>query len=109
MNKPTKQYLIMLVIILGASALVLLATACTEDASKSDLAQPQQENGDVPNDIVTAGAPDSVHVFWNVDGHANFIRICADGLAFMSVSTAHQGNAMPAIQRLPEWDGMCQS
>lgn len=89
------------------SALVL-AGACTQDASKTDLDEPRQQGRAVPQDY-KATAPDSITVFQNVDDHPSLVRVCADGLAFLTVSNAHQNGFTKAWERVPEWDTYCRN
>lgn len=45
---------------------------------------------------------DSYAVFNNVDGHPNLVRVCADGVAFLTTTREYT-----AVQRVPEWDSEC--
>lgn len=98
------RYRIALAGFIAASAVA--AVGCSSDASRTDLKQPQF-TGNQPNDVVKVDTPDEVTVFLNIDGHANFARVCVDGDAFLSVSTSHQSERMPALRRYPEWDAAC--
>lgn len=96
-------------IIVGLALTGALALgACTQDASKTDLSEPKQQGRAVPQDY-KAVAPDSITVFQNVDQHPSIVRVCADGLAFLTVSTAHTTGFTKAVERIPEWDSYCRS
>lgn len=97
----------------GLLASVLLAfgilTACQneKDAGKADLDQPKIAGDVVPKDF-EAISPDKVTVFLNIQSHPSVVRVCLDGLAFRTVSDHHSGLATPAVDRVPEWDSICQ-
>lgn len=85
--------------------LVIAAAACGKDASDTDLDQPEF-NGDASPTLFEAVAPDAVQVFFNVDDHPNLVRLCIDGLAFITVSETHQAWT-PSYQHVAEWDSWC--
>lgn len=45
---------------------------------------------------------DSYAIWNNVDGHPNLVRVCADGVAFLTTTRDYT-----AVQRVPEWDAEC--
>lgn len=51
---------------------------------------------------VPSGDADSYKLFNNVDGHPNLVRVCADGLAFLTTTRDYH-----AVERIPEWDHFC--
>lgn len=97
----------------GLLASVLLAlgilTACEDgkDAGKADLDQPKIPDRIIPKDF-EALSPDKVTVFLNIDTHPTVVRLCLDGLAWRTVSDAHSDLATPAVDRVPEWDSICE-
>jgi hypothetical protein len=96
-------------ILVGAALTgAVLLGACTHDASQTDLSEPKQVGRAVPSDY-KAVAPDSITVFQNVNEHPNLVRLCADGLAFLTVSSSHTTGFTKAWERIPEWDAYCKS
>jgi hypothetical protein len=79
--------------------------ACEQDASKTDIGEPQFRGNAIPSDY-EARVPDLLHVIQNVDNHPTLVKLCIDGLAFRSVSTNHQ-TWTESISRVPEWDDDC--
>lgn len=47
--------------------------------------------------------PDEAVIFSNVDQHPNLVRICIDGVGFLT-TTREYGDA---VTRVPEWDAIC--
>lgn len=45
---------------------------------------------------------DSYTIYNNVDKHPNLVRVCADGVAFLTTTRDYT-----AVQRVPEWDDEC--
>lgn len=76
----------------AAIAVAALGVAGCNDANQKDVKN-------VPPTLPTSG---EIKVFANIDQHANFVRVCADGIAFITTTR----DAMP-INRLPEWDWTC--
>lgn len=93
---------------IAATVLTLAVGACSQDASQTDLDEPKQQGRAVPQDY-KATAPDSITVFQNVDSHPTIVRVCIDGLAFRTISNAHQGGLAGAVDRVEEWDDYCRS
>lgn len=82
-----------------AAAMVL--GGCAQDASKADLAEPQQKGRSIPDEYEVR-VPDALTVFQNIDGHPTLTRVCIDGVAFLTTS-----RDFSAVTRLPEWDDAC--
>lgn len=47
---------------------------------------------------------DSYTLWNNVDGNPNLVRVCADGVAFLTTTRPD----FSAVTRIPEWDSYCQ-
>lgn len=75
---------------LAAASAALLIAGC-DDANQKDVKGVQAKSN-----------PDNVTAWANIDQHPNLVRVCADGIAFLTTSR----EALPA-QRLPEWDWAC--
>lgn len=90
---------------IGLCSIPLMASSCTEP-SKADLGQPKGDSKIEPSYFVST-VPDKLEVIVNVDLHPNIVRLCVDGLAFMTISSSHSGYATPAIQAMPVWDDWC--
>lgn len=89
------------------AAVALLIAGCLEqDASKTDIGEPQFRGDAIPADFA-AEAPEVLTVFQNVDNHPTIVRVCLDGVAFRTVSTNHQNGFTSAVERVPEWDEVC--
>lgn len=86
---------------------LLVATACGQDASQTDISEPKQRGRATPTDY-SAQAPDSITVYYNVDGHPNLVRVCIDGVAFRTVSSSHDHGLDGADERVEEWDAYCK-
>lgn len=96
-----------LIALVFAAALAL--GACSQDASKTDLEEPRLQGDATPKDY-RAVAPDAITVFQNIDNHPTIARICADGVAFRTISSTHSGGLNSgAVERVPEWDEFCES
>lgn len=78
------------ILAVGALAALALLTGCS-DANQKDVKGVQAKSN-----------PDNVTAWANIDQHPNIVRLCADGIAFLTTSR----EALPA-QRLPEWDWAC--
>lgn len=53
---------------------------------------------------VPSADADSYKLWNNVDGHPNLVRVCADGVAFLTTTRDYT-----AVVRIPEWDKFCGS
>jgi hypothetical protein len=53
---------------------------------------------------VSAKNPSKTELYANVDNHPNIVRLCIDGLAFVTTS-----REMDPLLRVPEWDAWCKS
>lgn len=75
-------------LLLGA-ALVLALAGCGSDNFR---------------DVEGVGShnPDSIRLWSNVDGHPNLVRVCADGVAFLTTTRQYD-----AVTRVPDWDKFC--
>jgi hypothetical protein len=95
-------------IAIGAVGIMGLLGACTDgDASKADLDEPESGGDVVPKDY-SVKAPDSITVYVNVNEHPTINKVCLEGVAFRTISTAHsQGGFNEAVSRVPEWDETC--
>lgn len=85
---------------------VIALVGCSQDASKTDIAEPEFQGDALPSDY-SAKAPDVLTVFQNVDNHPSIVKLCLDGLAFRTVSTTHQNGLTDAAMRVPDWDETC--
>lgn len=94
--------------VLLALLFVFAATSCDQKASRADIAEPEFSGDVLPRDYA-AKVPDVLVVFQNVDQHPTIVKLCLDGVAFRTISTAHsQGGLNQAVERVPEWDEDCQ-
>lgn len=82
---------------------VVLAGACSADASRADLKQPQFD-GNVNTNNITAKAMDKIEVLVNVDNSPNVVRFCIDGQAYMTISKDYNVPQVDPFRRMPEWD-----
>lgn len=48
--------------------------------------------------------PKKAEIYANLDQHPNIVRLCIDGLAFLTTSRKED-----VILRVPEWDGWCKA
>lgn len=94
--------------IIPVLALGLAGFACEQDASQVDLDEPRLKGRAVPQDY-TAQAPDSITVFQNVDQHPTIVRLCIDGTAWRTISSAHNGGLDGQVHRVEEWDNYCRN
>jgi hypothetical protein len=92
-------------LVLAALAVLAACASETKDAERQDLDfgrgddEVAVENGEVRQ-------PDSIVVWLNADHHPNVVRVCLDGLAFLTVSDGHQTHTA-SVQRIAEWDDEC--
>jgi hypothetical protein len=47
--------------------------------------------------------PARAEIYANLDQHPNIVRLCIDGLAFVTTSRKED-----VLMRVPEWDGWCK-
>lgn len=94
--------------IVGACLLAVasLAACGAQDASKTDIKEPQFKGDALPSDY-EARTPDKLTVYQNVDGHPTIVRLCIDGVAFRTISAGHAGGIEGQVARVPEWDDYC--
>jgi hypothetical protein len=45
---------------------------------------------------------DAYYLVNNLDGHPNLVRVCQDGVAFLTTT-----RDLDAVERIPEWDRFC--
>ena len=76
-----------LIVFAAVGAAVLLSAGSCSQQQVRDLE-------DVP-----AQDPEKTEIYNNVDGYANVVRACIDGVAFAFTTRDYQ-----AITRIPEWD-----
>lgn len=89
-----------------AAALLVLA-ACSSDASKADLKEPQF-SGNVEANI-TARPMDKIEVLVNVDNSPNVVRFCIDGKAYMTISRDYNVPQVDPFRRMADWhSSFCQ-
>jgi hypothetical protein len=98
-------------IVAGFVALFLLVgvSACSQDqpAAKQDIQEPEGDGKVLPEDF-EARVPDVLTTYRNVDGHPTINKLCIEGIAWRTVSTAHSiGSTTGAAVRVPEWDDTC--
>jgi hypothetical protein len=62
--------------------------------------QDKSNNGDLKG--VLFHRPDKIEGYTNVDGQPNLVRLCIDGVAFMTTSRDYSSTI-----RVPEWDHWC--
>lgn len=108
---PTNErHIVKRKLLIGAACAALFLGACAEtEASKADIDEPKVSGKVIPDDYEVR-TPDKLNVYQNVDGHPSIVRVCIDGVAFRTLSTAHsQGGFNEAAQRVEEWDEYCES